>query len=180
MVETPEERDMERIRHNPGGWGVTLGATIALVSLFLVWIHVVNGSGASEDYRAITTFTGQTLMFAAILGLISAIGIIASRFRGRVIFAVLALAAALLLIAAAAWAILDPAGFAKYAADAQALASLTSSSHMKDVSSALSSAFASGELDASVGFGAIVGLVGGLLVALGALLSFAWRPVRVA
>jgi len=119
-------------------------------------------------------------MFAAILGLISAIGIIVSRSRGRVVFAVLALAAALLLIAAAAWAILDPAGFAKYAADAQALASLTSSSHMKVVSSVLSSAFASGELDASVGFGAIVGLVGGLLVALGAFLSFAWRPVGVA
>lgn len=168
-----------RIKRNPGAWGVALGAAIALASLFLVWIEVVNGTGASENYRAITTFTGQTLMFASILGLLAAAGIIVAYFSGwRVAFALLALAAASLLVAAAGWAILDPVGFTKYAADAQAFASLTSSSAMEDVSAALSRAFASGELDATVQIGAIIGLVGGLLALVGALLSFA-RPARV-
>jgi hypothetical protein len=170
---------MERIRRNPGAWGVALGAAIAFASLFLVWIEVVNRAGASERYRAITTFTGQTLLLAAILGLLAAGGIIVASFSGwRVAFALLALAVASLLVAAAGWAMLDPVGFTKYAADAQALASLTSSSAMEDVSAALSRAFTSGELDATVQIGAIIGLVGGLLALAGALLSFA-RPSRV-
>lgn len=170
---------MKRIRRNPGAWGVALGAAIVFASLFLVWIEVVNGAGESERYRAITTFTGQTLMLTTIIGMFAAVGIIVSVSGWRVAFALLALATGALFVAAAGWAVLDPVGFTKYAADAQALASLTSSSAMEDVSAAVSKAFTSGELDASVQIGAIIGLAGGLLVLAGALLAFARPRVRV-
>jgi hypothetical protein len=169
---------MERLRANPGAWGVALGSAIALASLFFVWIEVVNRAGDTERFRAISTFTGQTLMFAAILGLIAGAGVAASVSGWRFVFALLALAVGVLLVAAGGWAVLDPVGFTKYAADAQAFASLTSSSAMEGSRASLASAFASGELDASVGIGAVIGLVGGLLVLLGAVLSFRRRAVR--
>lgn len=171
---------MERLRQNPVGWGVALGAAIATASLFFIWIEVVSAVGASQRFRAIASFTGQTLLCVALIAALAGAGIAASISGWRIVFALLALAMGSLLVAAAAWAVLDPDGFTKFAADAQAFASMTEPSEMRDASASLSKAFASGELSASARIGAMIGLAGGALTVLGSVLSFWRKRSRVA
>jgi hypothetical protein len=167
---------MQRLRQNPVGWGVSLGATIATVSLFFIWIEVVSAAGASQRFRAIASFTGQMLLSAALIAALAGAGIAASTSGWRTVFALLALAMGSLLVAAAAWAVLDSAGFTKFAADAQAFASMTASWERRNASASLSKAFASGDLSASARIGAMIGLAGGALTVLGSILSF-WRKL---
>lgn len=169
---------MERFKRNPVGWGVALGAAIALTSLFLVWIEVVNRSGASERFRAISSFTGQSLMLVAVLALLAGFGIVISESWGRIVSAMLALLAGLMIAGAGVWALVDPEGLTQHSAEAKDFASLHSGV-VQDPSGWLGRAFASGELTASARIGAIVGLVGGVLVLLGALLSFRRRATEV-
>ncbi len=171
------EAIVERIRRSPVGWGVALGAAVAFGSLFFIWIQVVSSQGDSERFRGIATFTGQSMMFAAVLAALAGIGIVASMSGWRVVFVVLALLMGALLTAAAVWALLDPVGFAKYSADAQIFSSMTAKWQGQDASDAVANAFASGKLDASARIGAIVGVAGGALTILGAILSFR-RPAR--
>jgi hypothetical protein len=171
-----DESGMSRLRRNPGGWGIALGALVVLGSLFLVWIEVSNRTGDSERFRAVSSFTGQTLFFAVLLALIAGFAVIVASSGWRILWAVVALALGGLCVAAAGWAILDPSGFTTHAHEAQLLASLTTSAQVHDESLRLSQGLASGALTASARLGAFVGLAGGALIMLGALLSFR-RPV---
>jgi uncharacterized membrane protein len=171
---------VERFKRNPVGWGIALGAAIFVVSLFLIWVEVTNRSGDSERFRAISSFTGQSLLFAAILAALAGLGVVVTGSRGwRAVLGIIALLLGLLLAAAGAWAVFDPTGFTKQVADANAYLAMTSPTQAESASEALSRAFASGVLEASVRIGAIVGLVGGALTALGALLSFGRQAYRM-
>jgi len=165
-----------RLRRNPGAWGVGLGGLVVLVSLFLVWIEVSNRTGDSERFRAISSFTGQTLFFAVLLALGAGFAVMVASGGWRVFWAIIALALGGLCVAAAGWAIFDPAGFTIRAHEAQLMASLTTAAQVHDESLRLSRGLASGELTASAQLGAYVGLAGGILMAIGAILSFR-RPV---
>jgi hypothetical protein len=167
---------MSRLRRNPGGWGIALGALIVLGSLFLVWIEVSNRTGDSERFRAMSSFTGQTLFFAVFLLLAAGFAVMVATTAWRIVWAVVALALGGLCVAAAGWAILDPAGFTTHAHEAQLMASLTTAAQVHDASLRLSQGLASGALTASARLGAFVGLAGGALTMLGALFSFR-RPV---
>jgi hypothetical protein len=176
-----DHRPAARLRRNPGGWGVSLGSGVVLVSLFLVWIEVTNhATGATDRVRAIASFSGQTLFLMTLLGAGIGAGISLVSSNGWRV----ALAAAALLLGAAfagagLWAILDPAGFTKHAADAQLFASSTAAWHARDTSDRLAAAFASGKVTASAGIGAYVGLAGGLLCLVGALFAFGRRAPSV-
>ncbi len=177
-VSLDEVGPLERFRRNPAGWGVALGAGMALVSLWLVWIELSPSVGASERFRLIESFTGQSLFFATILAALAGLGAATSTSGWRIFFAVAALLLGALLTAASAWALFDPSGFTRHVADASAYSTMTASTGVADASDALSRAFASGLVTASAGVGTIVGLVGGGLTVLGALLSFSppgWR-----
>jgi len=176
-LEPDEDSPRRRLRRNPGPWGVALGAAIVLASLFLVWMAVTNQStGETERVRAISNFSGQTLFFAALLavGAGFAIAMVTSS-AWRIAWAVAALLLSGLFVGAAAWAIFDPAGFVQHAAEAQSFASVTSQQGMHDASARLSAALASGAVTASAQIGAFIGLVGGGLALLGAVLSLAPR-----
>jgi hypothetical protein len=171
---------VQREKGDLGVYGIAIGGGVVCLSVFLVWIEVTSRSGASDRYRAIATFTGQTVFLAAILTVLAAIGIRASTSGWRFVFSSVAVLAALLLVGATAWAVIDPVGFVSYAARAQALATMTTSGQMHDASTALANAFSSGELEAAVRIGAVVGLVGGAIALAGALLSFAPRRQSIA
>jgi hypothetical protein len=181
-IDPGEDSAGARLRRNPGAWGVALGAATVLVSLFLVWIEATNhATGETKDVRLISVFSGQTLFFAALLTVGAGLAVAMVTSTGwRIAWAVAAVLLSSLLVGAAAWAIFDPAGFIKRAADAQLFATLTTQWEMRDASARLSAALASGTLTASARIGAFVGLVGGGLAMLGALLSFAPRrtPAR--
>jgi hypothetical protein len=178
MTYEDEYGPLSRMRRNPGAWGVALGAAIVLVSLFLVWIEATNhATGESERVRAISSFSGQTLFFAGLLAVGAGIAIAMVTSSGwRIFWAIAGLLLGALFVAAAAWAIFDPEGFTQHAVKAQLFASMTSQFEMQDASARLSAAFASGTVTASAGIGAIIGLIGGGLTVLGALVSFARRP----
>jgi len=78
---------MDRLKRNPGAWGLVLGAAAAAVAMLLTWIEVTNSAGASEQYSAIETVAGKSLLGLAILTVLSGVGVIASQAgadsRGR-------------------------------------------------------------------------------------------------
>jgi len=167
---------MDRLKRNPGAWGLALGAAVAAVAMLLTWIEVTNSAGASEQYRAIETVTGKSLFGLAILTVLSGVGVIASKAGGRFVWAFLGLLGGVVLLAASVWAIADPAGFTTFAVESEAVTKLMSGSAVQQSGETVRAAFADGTLTASAQLGAVVGLVGALLATLGALLSFR-RPV---
>jgi hypothetical protein len=167
---------MDRLKRNPGAWGLVLGAAVAAVAMFMTWIEVTNSTGASEQYRAFETVTGKSLFGLAILTVLSGVGVIASQAGGRFVWAFLGLVGGGVLLAASIWAIADPAGFTTFAVESEAVTKLTSGSAVQQSGEAVKAAFADGSLTASAQLGAVVGLVGASLATLGALLSFR-RPM---
>jgi hypothetical protein len=169
-----DDSTRSRLGRNPGGWGVSFGAGIVLVSLFLVWMELTNDvTGEASRVRAISSFSGQTLFFAALLaiGAGAAIAMVSSS-GARIAWSTAALLLGALFIAAAAWAIFDPTSFVERAAKAELFADATSQWEMQDASARVAAALASGTVTASAGIGAFVALAGGALTVLGGLLSF--------
>jgi energy-coupling factor transporter transmembrane protein EcfT len=167
---------MDRLKRNPGAWGLVLGAAVAAVAMLLTWIEVTNSAGASEQYRAIETVTGKSLFGLAILTVLSGVGVIASQAGGRFVWASLGLLGGGMLLAASVVAIADPAGFTTFAVKSEAVTKLMSGPAIQQSGESVQAAFADGLLTASAQLGAVVGLVGASLATLGALLSFR-RPV---
>jgi hypothetical protein len=90
----------------------------------------------------------------------------------RIAWAVAALLLGALFVAGAAWAIFDPDSFVEHAVKAEMFADVTSQYQTQDASARVAAALASGTVTASAGIGAYLGLGGGVLTVLGALLSF--------
>jgi hypothetical protein len=164
---------MERLKREPGGWGVALGGAIALVSIFFAWVSVTNTSaGSTWKTGLFHTVTGQTVGFLGLLAMISGLGLMASSGRGRIWWAILALFATGVALAAALWAIFSPSGFAAWIATTQTVSTLALSSTTESANKAVTSGFDSGTLTASVAFGAFIGLIAGLLGVAGSILGF--------
>ncbi len=163
---------MHRMRRNPGAWGLALGAGVFVVAIFLVWVEVTNKAGDSSTFRLWGTVSGGSLFGICILAAICGLGVIASAGGGRIIWAILGLFSGAVLLGASIWALVDPAGFITYAEQSNAFTHLLAQESIQNASESVSKAFDSGALSASVKVGAIVGLVGGAFVLLGALFSF--------
>jgi hypothetical protein len=163
---------MDRMRRNPGAWGLALGAGVFVVAIFLKWVEVTNKTGSSSTFRLWGSVSGGSLFGICILAAICGVGIIASAGRGRIIWAILGLFSAAVLLAASIWALVDPSGFITYAESSNAFTHLLAESSIQQSYETVSKAFDSGTLSATVKVGAIVGLIGGLLVLVGALFSF--------
>ncbi len=155
---------------------MALGAGVFAVAIFLKWVEVTNTAGDSSTFRLWGSVSGGSLLGICILAAICGLGVIASAGRGRIIWAILGLFSAAVLLGASVWALVDPSGFITYAESSNAFTHLLAQESIQQASESVAKAFDSGALSASVKVGAIVGLVGGLLVLLGALFSFRKPP----
>ncbi len=169
---------MDRLKRNPGGWGLALGGAIGLVSLLFAWVEVTNASAdVSSRVHPFGTVTGQTIGLAALLAVICGLGLAASYGGGRIWWAILGLLAAGLVLTAGLIGIFSPSTLAERFATAElAMTVQVSGGAQESAADAIRSGFASGALDARVAIGAILGTIGGALGVLGALYGFRKRP----
>jgi hypothetical protein len=168
---------MDRLKRNPGGWGLALGGAIGMVSLLFAWLEVTNdAAGVSSRVHGFGTITGQTIGFLALLATICGLGLAASYGGGRIWWSLLGLVSAGLLLAAGIIAIVSPATLAERFATAELATKLQVGSGTANTSAAdaIKAGFSSGALSARVAIGGIIGTVGGALGVLGALYGF--RP----
>jgi hypothetical protein len=170
---------MDRLKRNPGGWGLALGGAIAMVSLLFAWLEVSNDAAdVSSRVNGFGTITGQTIGLLALLATISGLGLAASYGGGRILWALLGLVSAGLVLAAGLVAVFSPSTLAERFATAELATKLQVGSGTANASAAdaIKEGFASGALSARVAIGAILGLIGGALGVLGALYGFRKRP----
>jgi hypothetical protein len=164
---------MERLKKNPGGWGLALGGAIALISIFFAWVSVTNASAqATWKTGFFHVVTGQTVGFLGLLAMIAGLGLAASEGGGRILWGILGLFSAGVVLAASLVAIFSPSTLAAWVATTQTLSTLSLSQTTESANKAITAGFDSGTLTASVAFGAFIGLVGGLLGVAGAILGF--------
>ena len=165
---------MERLKREPGGWGVALGGAIALVSIFFAWVSVTNPSARNATWKTglFHTVTGQTIGFLGLLAMIAGLGLVASRGGGRIWWAILGLFGMGVVLAAAAIAIFAPKTFAAWIATTETISTLALTQRQESINSTITSNFDSGVISASVAFGAFVGLLAGLLGVAGSILGF--------
>lgn len=164
---------MERIRRNPGGYGLALGGTIGIVSILFSWVSVTNTvTNVTTSVPAHGTVSGQTLGLIGLLAVISGLGVAASAGGGRILWAILGLLSAGTILVAGLVAIFSPEKIAQLFATTELISKLRLTGVTDSASDSIKSGFASGDLTARVAFGAIVGVAGGVLGVLGALLGF--------
>ena len=164
---------MERIKRNPGGYGLALGGTIGIVSVLFTWVSVTNTvTNVTSDVPAHGTISGQTLGLLGLLAVISGLGVAASAGGGRILWAILGLLGAGTILVAGIVAIFSPEKIAQLFATTELISKLRLTGVQDSASDSIKAGFASGDLTARVAFGAIVGVAGGALGVLGALLGF--------
>jgi hypothetical protein len=164
---------MERLKRNPGGWGLVLGGAIGLVSIFFSWVSVTNTTAhVTEKFPMFRAVTGQTMGFLALLAMIAGLGVMASSGGGRFLWGLLGLLGAGTVLAVSLVAIFSPSTLAAWIATTQSISTLSLSKTQESVNATMTAAFDDGTLTASVAFGAFIGLVGGLLGVAGAILGF--------
>jgi len=164
---------MERIRRNPGGYGLALGGTIGIVSILFSWVSVTNTvTNVTTSVPAHGTVSGQTLGLIGLLAVISGLGVAASAGGGRILWAILGLLSAGTILVTGLVAIFSPEKIAQLFATTELISKLRLTGVTDSASDSIKSGFVSGDLTARVAFGAIVGVAGGALGVLGALLGF--------
>jgi hypothetical protein len=146
---------MERLKRNPATLGLILGGVIVSASTFFTWL-VVESSSGDERIRAINTVAGQTIFFLGLFAGLCGVFVMLSLGKGKYVWATLGLLAAGVALAAALWGLVDADGFAARFADVEA--------------------FDEGALSARAAIGLFIGLGGGVLAVLGALLSYRFTP----
>jgi hypothetical protein len=173
------EGGMDRIKRNPGGWGLALGGAIGLVSILFGWIEVTNAA-ANETTRvhAYGTVAGQTIGFCALLAVIAGLGVSASTGGGRIWWGLLGLLGAGVLLAAGLIGIFSPSTLAQRFATTELVSTMKLSDARDSAMDAIKTGFSSGTLTARVAIGAIIGTVGGVLGVLGAFYGFRKKPER--
>jgi hypothetical protein len=165
---------MERLKREPGGWGVALGGAIAMVSIFFAWVSVTNPSAHDATWKTglFHTVTGQTIGFLGLLAIIAGLGLVASSGGGRIWWALLALLGTGTVLVAALIAIFSPATFAAWIATTQTISTLAITQHQESINATVTSNLDSGAITAAVAFGAFIGLAAGLLGVAGSVLGF--------
>jgi hypothetical protein len=168
-ADSADESAMRRMSRAVGAWGVGVGGILMLVSVLLVWIVTSDASGDRDRIRVIESFTGQTLFLISILTLMAAAGIALSIKRvWRTFWCLIALLIGAIFLGAALWALVDTNGFVVHAVAVQ---KYSTTAAVDSQANGVAAALESGTLTAETGFGVIVGLVAGVLVVLGALVS---------
>jgi hypothetical protein len=170
---------MDRLKRNPGGWGLALGGAIGMVSLLFAWIVVSNDAAdVSSRVNGFGTITGQSIGLLALLATISGLGLAASYGGGRILWAILGLVSAGLVLAAGIVTLISPSTMAERFATEELATKLQVGSGTGNASAAdaIKAGFEAGTLSARFAVGAIVGLIGGALGVLGALYGFRKRP----
>ncbi|MFN8231941.1 MAG: hypothetical protein U0V56_00155 [Actinomycetota bacterium] len=169
---------MDRLKRNPGGWGLALGRAIGMVSLF-AWIVVSNDAAdVSSRVNGFGTITGQTIGLVALLRRSAGSGSPASYGGGRILWALLGLVTAGLLLASG-WS--PSSRRRRWRSGSRRRSSRTklqvgAGTANASAADAIKEGFASGALSARFAIGAILGLIGGALGVLGALYGFGKRP----
>jgi hypothetical protein len=166
---------MERLRRNPAGWGLVLGGAIIAGSTLFAWL-VVEGAGAESRVRAIEAVTGQTILFLGVLALVLGVLVMLSLGGGKYVWATLGLLVSAAVVAAAIWGIVDADGLAARFADAEAFSTMVTFTPDSSRGDVVTEAFDQGTLSARAAIGLFIGLAGGVLALLGALLSYRFTP----
>lgn len=170
---------MERIKRNPAGWGLLLGALVALVGSFFAWVRVTNTQTGSTTRVTIFDAVGpQTLFLIAFVLLLCGAGVLASSGKGRYVWALLGLLSAGVLLVAGLTGIFAPDTLATRFAKSQAFSGSLSATAVPSADQ-VKQAFDAGTLTAKAGLGAILGAIGGALGVIGAVLSFGKRKQPV-
>ena len=174
---------MERLKRNPATWGLILGGAIVVASTFFAWLEVENRGGDAVGDRladavdtvAIDTVAGQTILFAGAVAIMCGLLVTISLGKGKYVWATLGLLASGVVAAAALWGLVDADGLAARFADVEAYSTtITISPDLPgDV---VSQSFDEGTLSARAAIGLFIGLGGGVLAVLGALLSYRFTP----
>jgi hypothetical protein len=164
---------MERLKRNPGVWGVVLGGLIVLVSTFFPWFKLTNtANGVSTKVTPLNSVSGQTILLIAILAMMCGLGILVAGGKGRIVWALLALLCGVVMLVAAILGLFSPSTLAERFATTAVISKLVLSTSISNATQAITQALNSGAVTASTALGSIVGVVGGALATLGALLSF--------
>jgi hypothetical protein len=165
---------MERLKRNPATWGLILGGAIVVASTLFAWL-VVEGRGGDERASAIDTVAGQTILFLGAVAIVCGLLVMISLGKGKYVWATLGLLAAGVVAAAALWGLVDADGLAARFADVEAFSTtITISPDSPD--DVVSQPFDEGTLSARAAIGLFIGLCGGVLAVLGALLCYRYTP----
>ena len=169
---------MERLKRNPATWGLILGGAIVVASTFFAWLAVESRGGEripAIDTVAIDTVAGQTILFLGIVAVLCGVLVTISLGKGKYVWATLGLLAAGVVAAAALWGLVDVDGLTARVADLEAF-STTITISPDSPGDVVSQSFDEGTLSARPAIGLFIGLGGGVLAVLGALLSYRFTP----
>jgi hypothetical protein len=169
---------MERLKRNPATWGLILGGAIVVASTFFAWLAVESRGGDERilaiDTVAIDTVAGQTILFLGVVAIMCGPLVLISLGKWTYVGATLGLLAAGVVAAAALWGLVDADGLAARFADLEAFS--TTITIGPDLPGDVVSQSLEGTLSARAAIGLIIGLGGGVLAVLGALLSYRFTP----
>jgi hypothetical protein len=166
---------MERLKSNPAAWGLILGGAIVVASTLFAWFEVESRSG-DERIRAIEAVAGQTITFLGAAALVCGLLVMISLGKGKYVWATIGLFAAGAVVAATLWGLVDTDGLAARFADVEAFSTLVTFTPDSSRGDVVSQAFDEGTLSARAAIGLFIGLGGGVLAVLGALLSYRFTP----
>lgn len=166
---------MERLKRNPAGWGLILGGAIVSASTLFPWF-VVDGGDGDTRIRAIASVTGQTILFLGVAAVICGVLVTISLGRGKYVWATLGLLASAAVVGAAIWGLVDIDGLAARFADAESFSRMVTFTPDAPTTEVVGDAFEAGTLSARIAIGLFVGLAGGALALVGAVLSYRFTP----
>ena len=134
---------MERLKRNPGGWGLALGGAIGFVSIFFSWMSITNtAANVTSSVPAFRAVSGQTLGFLALLVALAGLGVSASQGSGRIWYGVIGLLGAGVMLAAGLLAIFSPSTIAQLFATTQTMSKLALTSVQNSINETVKAGFA--------------------------------------
>ena len=164
---------MERLKRNPGAWGLLIGGAVIAVSTLMNWFTYTNpSSGASSDLRLIQSVSGGTVLMIGFLVALCGLGVTASGGGGRFLWGGLGLLMAAIVLGIAIWGLVSPESASAVVATTQSLSKLALPGAIESASDTATKALDDGTITASAQIGLFVGLIGGLIGTLGGLFSF--------
>jgi hypothetical protein len=166
---------LDRLRANLGGAGLTLGGIVASIATVFAWVSVTNtATHQTTKEAAIRQAFGQSVFLLGIIILAAGVGVLASAGRGRILWAIVGLICSLLVLAAALVGVFSPAALGQIFATREA-AYQSGVITRSGATETVKEAFDSGLLTASIKLGAWIGLIGGALGSVCAVISL-FRP----
>jgi hypothetical protein len=168
----------ERLRTNPGIWGLVFGGALLLIAMFFP-LYRLTGSAGATNVIGRATITGTTIVFVGLLLMICGGGVAGSGGGGRIWWALLALVFALVSL----WAMFECAFNTDYAAiriaDSTAYQTSMGGNVTTGISDAYRAAINAGNLSTQARLGAYLGLIGAALATIGAVYSLFRKPRKV-